>query len=244
MAGKASAAIVGLILAATVVAFAAGAPRRGEQSPASRPVPAGALQSPRITGRPDSLETATIARFRFADVRGARGYQCRIDDAAWRACRSPLAYRDLDLGKHAFAVRALMGRRSRSAARTVSWRILESKGFGIAPRFSALPPLYPGAAPVELPLRLENPNPIPLLVTAIGVGVSRDPVGCDSATNLVLTGSSASAARPVTIPARGSVGLPAPGASAPTIQLRDLPLNQDACQNAQFPLTFSGSAHG
>jgi hypothetical protein len=38
--------------------------------------------------------------------------------------------------------------------------------------------------------------------------------------------------------------LPAVGVAAPTIQLRDLPVNQDACQSASFPLSFSGSARG
>jgi hypothetical protein len=32
--------------------------------------------------------------------------------------------------------------------------------------------------------------------------------------------------------------------SAPRIALRDLPVNQDDCKGAQFPLAFSGEAHG
>jgi hypothetical protein len=74
--------------------------------------------------------------------------------------------------------------------------------------------------------------------------VTGDPEGCDSADNLELTQSSASSSAPLRIPARGSVSLPAQGVSAPSIRLRELPVNQDACQRAHFPLAFSGEAHG
>jgi hypothetical protein len=46
------------------------------------------------------------------------------------------------------------------------------------------------------------------------------------------------------VPANGSASLPAAGVAAPTIALRDLPFNQDACQGARFPLAFSGRARG
>ena len=46
------------------------------------------------------------------------------------------------------------------------------------------------------------------------------------------------------IPAGGAVSLPAPGVAPPTIALRDLPFDQDACQGASFPSLFSGEAHG
>ena len=54
----------------------------------------------------------------------------------------------------------------------------------------------------------------------------------------------ASAAKPLVVPAGGVVTVPSQGVLPPTIALRDLPVNQDACQNARFPLSFSGSAHG
>jgi len=85
---------------------------------------------------------------------------------------------------------------------------------------------------------------VPILVTSLQVRATADPPGCGSTENLVLSGSSASSAAPIKVPANGSVSLPAPGASAPSIQLRDLPVSQDACQRAQFPLAFSGTARG
>ena len=46
------------------------------------------------------------------------------------------------------------------------------------------------------------------------------------------------------MPAGGSFRLPAQGVTTPSIQLRDLPVNQDACKNARFALEFTGSARG
>jgi hypothetical protein len=122
--------------------------------------------------------------------------------------------------------------------------VLEPKEFSIVPRLSGLGALYPGAPPQLLPVTIVNPNPVPIFVTGLAVSATVDPNGCASAENLSLVASSASSATPVEVPANGSVSLPAPNASAPSIQLRDLPLNQDACQGARFPLSFSGEARG
>jgi len=103
--------------------------------------------------------------------------------------------------------------------------------------------LYPGAAPQAIRLTLSNPNGISIFVTSLTVTVPSGPAGCDSATNLILAQSSVSSAAPVEIQAHGSVTLPAQGRSAPAIGLMDLPVNQDSCQNARFPLSFTGSAH-
>jgi hypothetical protein len=69
------------------------------------------------------------------------------------------------------------------------------------------------------------------------------PPGCEPAVNLGIVQSDVSSAAPLDLPAHGSVTLPAQGHSAPTIQLLDLPRDQDACQSARFPLSFTGSAH-
>jgi hypothetical protein len=105
-------------------------------------------------------------------------------------------------------------------------------------------PMYPGGPAVALPLTLENPNDEPISVTSLWVEVNESPPGCDGATNLSVTPSSVSTATPVTIPANGSVTLPALGVSSPALRLLDLPFSQDACQGATFGLSFGGSAFG
>ena len=91
---------------------------------------------------------------------------------------------------------------------------------------------------------LRNPNPVPILVTRVRVAVSADPPGCGGAANFELIPASPSRRAPLRLAAGASLGLPSPGATAPAIALRDLPVNQDACQGAQLPLRFSGEARG
>ncbi|HWM54296.1 MAG TPA: hypothetical protein VNO20_02755 [Solirubrobacterales bacterium] len=236
-------AALGVAVCLGAVAYAA-APR-GAAGPGAERRPARArLPMPTITHHPDKLATSTRARFGFT-VRGRnRRFLCRLDRRGWRACRAPIVFAGLSPGAHAFAVRAADRRRRHGRAARFRWTLLAPKGFSIEPQLAGLGPLYPGAPPEPLPLTISNPNPVPIHVTSLRVAATADPPGCASAANLELTPSSVSSAAPLRVPARGSVGLPAEGASAPAIQLRDLPVNQDACQRAQFPLAFSGEARG
>lgn len=112
------------------------------------------------------------------------------------------------------------------------------------PDLSSLSALFPGAPPATLPLTVQNPNPAPILVTELEVSVATGPPGCTSDDNLAVGQASVSRSSPLEVPAHGEIRLPARGIQPPTLQLRDLPVNQDACQGAQFPLRFSGSARG
>lgn len=236
------AAIAGLC----AVAYAA-APRGSK--PVSAPKPertqgAGSLPRPKITMHPNKLATSTNAKFAFS-VRAAKSrFQCRLDSRSWSICQAPVGFSKLAVGSHSFSVRVLGARGRHGATARFRWRVLEPMDFSITPRLAGLGPLYPGAAPQALPVTITNPNPVPILVTGLQVKATADPAGCASAENLVLAGSSASSTAPVKVPASGSLNLPVPGASAPSIQLRDLPVNQDACQRTQFPLAFSGTARG
>jgi hypothetical protein len=193
---------------------------------------------------PDKVSPSTSARFGFTARGGKARFQCRLDKRAWSTCQSPLSISKLAIGTHKFSVRTAGKRGTHSKAARFSWRVLEPKDFSISPQLSNLGALYPGAAAQALPLTITNPNPVPILVTSLDVRAAADPAGCSSGENLLLSGAGISAPSPLAVPANGSVSLPAPGIAAPTIALRDLPVNQDACQRAQFPLSFSGSARG
>jgi hypothetical protein len=130
------------------------------------------------------------------------------------------------------------------AARNTSDARVGPERFSIVPSLSRLPDLYPGAPPVALPLRLVNPNRVPIVVTSLRVSVRRSPAGCSSSRNLELIPSNASRRHPLRIRAHGSARVPARRIKAPALRLRNLPVNQDACREAQFPLVFTGSAHG
>jgi hypothetical protein len=196
-----------------------------------------------ITTHPRKISTAATARFAFVAMAGDPSFECRLDRAAWRRCRSPLNLAGIGLGPHRFSVRAVASGRRGGAGR-YRWQRIEGKPFTVEPQLQTLGALYPGAPAQALPVVLHNPNPVPIFVTALRVAVSADPGGCDSASNLELTPAGASPKRPLTLPAHGSLTLPTAAASAPAIALRDLPVNQDACQGADFPLAFSGEAHG
>jgi hypothetical protein len=198
---------------------------------------------PRIKKHPERTSTSTRARFAFAARGRGLRFQCRRDQARWRECSSPLVLRGLALGTHRFSVRAV--RRARHGAAAVFvWTVVEAKPLSIEPQLSGIADLYPGAGPVELPVLLSNPNSVPILVTSLTVAVVGNPPGCDSATNFESIASSISADAPLRLPVGASTRLPAPGVAPPAIALRDLTINQDACQGARLPLSFSGEAHG
>lgn len=244
-------AVLGGCLAA--VAYAAKGPAGGD-GPVEMPrgeirndeSTSGGARPPRplITRHPLRVSTASTAGFAFRAAPGVSRFQCRLDGGGWRACRAPVVFRGLAAGVHRFSVRALNRLGRSGAAARFGWRLLEPKPFSIEPRLSGLDALYPGAPPQALPVVLENPNPVPILVTGLRVAAGADPPGCDSAANLALTPASASPSAPLVVPAGGAVSLPSADVAPPAIALRDLPVSQDACQGARFPLKFSGEAHG
>ena len=239
-------AVLAAIAGLCAVAYAA-VPRGSKPVSASKPERtqgAGSLPMPKITMHPDKLATSTSAKFAFT-VRGAKPrFQCRLDGRSWSTCQTPATFSKLTPDSHSFSVRSLGARGRHSKAARFRWQVLEPKDFSITPQLAGLGSLFPGAPAQPLPLVIGNPNPVPIFVTSLQVKATADPAGCASADNLLLSGSSASGAAPIKVPANGSVSLPAPGISAPSIGLRDLPVNQDACQRTQFPLAFSGTARG
>jgi hypothetical protein len=239
-------AVLAAITGLGAVAYAASpqSPTPGSAPTAERSRGAESLPKPRITVHPDKLATSSSAKFSFAVRGGKPRFQCRLDGRSWSSCQAPVAFGKLAVGSHSFSVRVVAARGRHGRASRFRWRVLEPMDFSIQPQLSGLGALYPGAPAQPLPLVITNPNPVPIFVTSLTARAAADPVGCSSAENLVLTGSSASATGPIKVPAGGSVSLPGLGGSAPAIQLRDLPVSQDACQKTHFPLSFSGTARG
>jgi hypothetical protein len=235
------AALAGCIAA---VAFAASPQRNALPAPEPGRAMGRALQRPSLGRHPNRVSVSALARFTFT-VRGNRArFQCRLDRRAWNRCHSPVRFAGLRPGDHRFAVRTVGPHGSHGASARFRWRVLSPRGFTIAPRLPDLGGLYPGAPALPIPLTLSNQNPVPIFVTRLAVSSAAGPPGCQGDENLALTGAGVSSSAPLEVPAKSSVNLPAPGVAAPTIQLRNLPVDQDACQGASFPLSFSGSARG
>lgn len=240
------AVLAGIAVGLGAVAYAATpeSPTPGSAPKAERSQGVASLPKPKITMHPEKLSTSANAKFSFAVRAGKPRFQCKLDGRPWSPCQAPVSFSKLAAGSHSFSVRSVGARKKHSKTARFRWQVLEPKDFSITPRLGSLSPLFPGAPAQALPLTITNPNPVPILVTSISVSANTGPPGCAGAENLILTGASASGASPIQVPANGSVALPGAGGSAPTIGLRDLPVSQDACQGAQFPLAFSGTARG
>jgi hypothetical protein len=233
------------------------ATERGERKPE--------LPTPSITTKPVKHSKKRWASFSFTNHRRGVTFRCSLDGSRYKACASPKRYPGpLTEGRHTFQVRARSRTRKRvlSSPASYTWSVdwlpptpditrhpagptgsmqASDESFSISP--DVIGSLYPGAVPLSIPLTLSNPNGVPIYVTSLTIAVTNSPAGCSSATNISLSQSSVSSTAPVLIQANGSVTLPAQGVAAPTIQLVDLPVNQDACRNATFSLSFTGSAH-
>ena len=192
----------------------------------------------------------------------SRRFQCRLDGGEWSDCRSPYRLTSLAPGSHRFAVR-VFNREGRVGEPAIAdWRqivpdtpappgpatpLAEAPAFE-PQQFSILAlrdpeNLYPGLAPTPIPVRVTNPNDVPIEVTAISVAVGEAPAEC-SAANFELTPAGLSPQAPLLVPANGSAELPSGELEAPAIRMLDLPFEQDACRGAEIPLVFDGEAHG
>lgn len=214
------------------------APRKASAKKGGKPLP-----RPQLTTRTEAISTRTSARFRFSTGDEDLRFQCQLDRGGWRACESPHRARGLSAGTHAFRVRAVRRSQHGPAAR-FAWTKVDPKQLTVEPHGAGLAPLRPGDPAQPIPVRIANPNAVPVTVTAVTVAISADPPGCPANPNLELGPASLSPGAPLVLPAGGELTLPSGAFSAPTIALRELPFNQDACQGASFPLRFDAEARG
>ncbi len=210
---------------------------------------------PRITSQPSTATTSTVASFTF-EADGAAGFACRLDQAQWQPCASPVTYIGLAPGTHQFCVRAVSSDGISGPSACTGWVQAPLAGSPAppppvppAPDLFAisgdLPTLLGPGTGGPLPLTVSNPNDFDLqvsgLVVSVQPGSSRP--GCDGPANLQVTQSNtASGTVSILVPAHGSVTLPAQGATAPELAMLNLTTNQDSCKGAVFTLAFSGSS--
>jgi hypothetical protein len=223
---------------------------------------------PRFIEFPAAISTASEIQFRFhvpprarppgpplpgppREPKPPRPFQCSLDGHGWRKCSSPYRLTNLADGRHVFAVRALDRDDLPGPAVSHSWRQadppsspepVDPKPFAIEAR-GELEDLYPGLPPQPVPVLITNPSSVPIEVTSLTIAIAGDPPNC-SVENFALTPSSVSPASPLAVPASSSVSLPTATASAPTVAMLNLAVNQDACRGAEVPLAFDGEAHG
>jgi hypothetical protein len=250
-AAKLAVGLAAIILVAAAASYAAvrpgvehgperhAAPATPIKGPPPIPVAASGTTGLRIVEHPPALSTRRTARFRVLAA-GEPELRCRLDRGPATPCASNVVYRGLRGGSHTFFVAARRAGR-RTVRADFGWRVLEPEPFEIEPKPASVGPLYPGAAPTPIQVVISNPNDAAITLTALRVAASGGAPGCDPATNLALTAPELGTKGP-RIPAHGTLVLPSAGIPAPTIALLELGVNQDACQNASFALSFTGSA--
>jgi hypothetical protein len=198
---------------------------------------------PQLTTRTEAIDTRVNVRFKFSAAGEGLRFQCQLDRGAWKSCQSPHKVRGIVAGQHSFAVRALR-RAQRGPAARFAWTKVDPQPLTVEPRPTGLAALHPGAPPQTIPVRVANPNAVPVRVTSLTIAVSADPPGCPANPNLELAPSSLSSTAPLVLAAGGELVLPTATIAAPTIALRELPFNQDACQGVSFPLRVDAEARG
>ena len=206
-----------------------------------------APREPTISSHPDESTTSTDAAFAFS-VSDGNGAECRLDSRAWIACSSIAMYVGLGVGSHVFCVRAVNGSGVVGTETCFTWVVVAAPS---APEPSGpftitggIPSALSPGASRPLSLTISNPFDFALRVTSVTVTIrpGSTQAGCDGPSNLLITQSNTSGGTiSIVVPARGSVTLPAQGATTPTVTMLDLPTNQDACKGAVFSADFSGT---
>ena len=153
--------------------------------------------------------------------------------------RSSATYASIALGRHLFRVRAVAGTGRRSRSSRYAWQRVETKPFSVVPNFSGLDTLYPGAAPIALPLRIANPNLVPMVVTALKSPSPVTPPGATAAATWSWPSPTFRARSRSGYSRRNGLGSVSggPRADDPPAQSARKP---GRCQNVSFPLSFSG----
>jgi hypothetical protein len=185
---------------------------------------------------------------------GVAGYECDVDDTGWAACTSPDTLDNLSVASHTFQVETIDDAGNVSIPVGYTWTITPAQtdeNFTMAGDVNAgtSGDLYPGGPALAIPIKISNPNSVPIDVTSITVSATTGslPAGCQAGW-FVVAQSNVSSTNIVTVPANGSVVLPQPNSSntgtvtAPTIEMTDSG-PQNACAGATFQYSFAGSGH-
>jgi hypothetical protein len=204
--------------------------------------------APVLTTKPDDPTYNATNTFAWSLSEPGLTFQCSKENEAWFTCSTPYTWVIVtsNYGQHQFAVRAIDAAGNVSAATSYTFKYekkLPTSGlpFQITGSVSGL--TLGTFRPIAV--TISNPNGVLIYVSALTVAISPNstPAGCTSSDNVDLVQSNVSTSLMVAVPANGSVVLPAQGAVAPQIRLKDLPtVNQDACKGTSFTLTYSGTA--
>lgn len=244
-AGKAAAVVATIAVAGAATGFslASASSANGSGNGNGNGGSSGAPAQPVIgsSNLPASPTNSTTAGFTYTDSRPAVSFLCSLDSAAFSSCPATgITYSNLGNATHTFRVEARSGNGPTSSVASFSW-VVANQTFPISGSLTT--PLAPGVPPQALNLTVTNPYSFTMKVTAITVSVAStsNNSGCGAASNFRTTNYSGSG---FTVPAGLTQTMTAAGVPAsqlPTVQMIDLPTNQDACQGVSINLTYNGT---
>lgn len=147
-------------------------------------------------------------------------------------------------GRYPLSITATAGDYTATTAVSLVVATSSGKAFGIADPAVAVTSLAPGAVPRPLDLRISNPNSQQIAITNLTVSVDQPLAAACTQGNFAVT--QVPSGYPVLVPA-GAVDVPLSSlglsvAQLPTLQLRNLSTNQDACKSTTVTLAYTGSA--
>jgi hypothetical protein len=202
--------------------------------------------APVIGTKPEDPNGDGIANFDWTESESPVTFKCQIENLAFTNCTSP--FRTIvdvsNDGQHQFAVRAFDAAGNYSET-SYSWKVLHA--VNVVVDGNAVGLLYPGGPTLTIALTLHNPNNFPVIISAITVSVSSSPPGCAAAAiggnpaNIDIQQSNVGNGpnpQTVTVPSNSNLTLPSGTASRPTIRLVDTGLDQQACKNGSFALSY------
>ena len=192
--------------------------------------------TPVFTQTPPDPSPTDAANFDWTDAEAGVSFQCSKENGAWFSCANPYTYTVpiTNVSQHQFAVHAVDDAGNTSAVAAYSWKV-SKLDFTIAGTVSYL---YP-AVWRSIAVTITNPNSYDINLSEISVGVSSSPAGCSASTNIEFQQSPISSSHTVTVPRNSTLTLAV--ADQPQIRLKNLPVNQDACKNGTFQLTYAGT---
>jgi hypothetical protein len=194
--------------------------------------------TPVLTQHPTDPSPTPVSTFAWTDSEPGVTFQCALENGPWNPCTSPYTFTvgNTDSGEHQFEVRALDAAGNASDDVDFTWK-LSQDGFTISGNPVGL--LWPGVwQPITI--TFTNHNNFAIKITSLTVSISSSPVGCPASPNVELQQSTLSSSNTFSVPANGSATMTT--SARPQIRLKNLPVNQNACQGGTFNLAYSGTA--
>ncbi len=228
--------------------------------------------APELTVKPALTSNSSSASFEYADANPRATFKCALDGARLVPCpEHGVHYTALTQGPHSFRVVARL-QEILSEATTWSWEIRGGRSHTESDEASTVPTsttrlflgsesgadftlnatAVAGIAPgveVSIDLSFTNPRSTPITVRSVAIAVEwsttrhgKPNALCSGPPNLVVVHSLQSEPE---LPSHSTMTLSrlsVPRAAWPVIMMPNLPVNQDACKNTKFALSFSATA--